>query len=150
MRPDAHALATTAELGSSRRGDFPHKPLEVWIERASISRHHLLERPPPSAAKFDLVDGQLHAAGSSKDEPETDIGVALVGSNGGRDRDKGRIVAAVDDGGFDSQLLASFAASRRGRMFIRFDVTAGRQEQSGFQVVDEQHVAVVGIEKHGV
>jgi hypothetical protein len=67
-----------------------------------------------------------------------------------RDRHERRADFVAAKEASDSQLLAELSAGCSRRMFIRFDVTARREEQPRVHVVDEQDIEVVAIEKDGI
>ena len=58
--------------------------------------------------------------------------------------------AAASPVAVDAQLFPHLAPGGLGRVLVRLDVAAGRQPQPGVDVVDQEHLAVGGIDRHHV
>lgn len=108
-------------------GDLGDEPWVVRVEVVGGGGEDLSVGPPAGLGELGLVDRDGHVAGAGQDEPEADVDVPGIGSDGRGDGEEQRPRRVVDERGVDGEFLAGFAVGSGGGVLVGFDVAAWRQ-----------------------
>ena len=160
-------LATAAELGcqdprsaaecsrnkpirAQLMGMLGDEPSKVWVERIAVCCLDLVGGPPTGLAEFGWVGGEGHTALSDQEEPQTDVGVAMVPADCFGDGDEARLAPWMSKGRVDAELFLCLTPGGVCWMFAGFDVTSWRQPELRVEVVDQQAASIAWIDQDDV
>ena len=127
-----------------------HEPLVVRVEALRIAGLQLLSRPPAGFGELAQIRCQRHSAPSDQQEPQTDIGMAMILAHRPGDSDEARLPGRVREDRLNTELLAGFTPGGIGRVFIWFHMPPGWKPQTGVDVIHEQRAPVVRVEQDDV
>lgn len=107
--------------------DLGDEPLVVRVEVVGGGVEDLSVGPPAGLGELGGIDRDGHFAIAGQDEPEADVDVPGVDSDGRGDGEDRRPRRIVDERGVDGEFLAGLAVGSGGGVLVGFDVAAWRK-----------------------